>query len=338
MKKKFFPELEDDRRLFYLGYGVENPLDKLPIECKEFLKKFQILLDINSNDMQNIKISEQEIGNVRVPETISNEIMQYVFKNSPVFSRATQYSAPQVNVWYDDINNGEADLVTQVIKDFVEPEKMDVVKTIQLGSLSITAPVYIGKSTISDAYYDIYKPLIDCMATQITNFIDNSILNGYENDHYTIDGLSKLKNSVTAKAQNKITPYELKILRNRLHSKFQENAIWVMHPDTWAAIDILADGVGRCLASSDYSLQSSTPHFLLGKPVFLSEFMPKAEAGKTAIYYGDFKAGLAVNIAKKLEIQYKNLVSQHGIGFYGYMAWDAKVVNEQAIIKLTMKA
>ena len=274
-----------------------------------------------------------------VPTVITNQIIQNIFETSPVFSRATHYSSPQVDVSYYDTNNGVNDLVTTATKDFEKPEsKVGTFKTINLKSVLTITPVLIGKSSVRDAQPDILNFIVNRMTTQITNFVDNSILNGNENDFYPIEGLSKLKNSIAAKAQNKITPDELKILKNKLHSKFQKDAIWVMHPETWAAVDMMVDGVGRYLASSDYSLQSTTPHFLFGKPVFLSEFMPKLEASKVAIYYGDFKEGLAVNTAEKLKIEYDNLIPQHAIGLYGFMAWDAKVVNEQAIVKLVMKA
>ncbi len=63
------------------------------------------------------------------------------------------------------------------------------------------------------------------------------------------------------------------------------------------------------------------------------------EAGKTAIYYGDF-SGLAVKITEQINIEVlrEKFATQHAIGIVAWLEMDAKMENAQKIAALKMKS
>lgn len=77
---------------------------------------------------------------------------------------------------------------------------------------------------------------------------------------------------------------------------------------------------------------------LFGKDVYCSDNMPGMAAGKTAIYYGDYK-GLAVKVSEdiNIEILRETGARRHIIEVLGFVEFDAKVQNTQMIAALKMK-
>jgi HK97 family phage major capsid protein len=99
----------------------------------------------------------------------------------------------------------------------------------------------------------------------------------------------------------------------------------------------LKSSTGYYLLNDDVSSPFGTT--LLGKPVYVSDNMNDMAAGKTAIYYGDL-TGLATKFSEEMNIEVlrEKYATQHAVGVVGWFEFDSKVVNEQAIAKLTMKA
>ena len=71
--------------------------------------------------------------------------------------------------------------------------------------------------------------------------------------------------------------------------------------------------------------------------VYVSDNMPEMATGNTVVYYGDFK-GLATKFSEDVNIQVlrEKFADEHATGVIGWVDFDAKVVNEQAIAKLVM--
>jgi HK97 family phage major capsid protein len=74
------------------------------------------------------------------------------------------------------------------------------------------------------------------------------------------------------------------------------------------------------------------PYRLLGKPVYLSDNMPKDQ-----ILYGDYSA-LSVNIRENISIEVlrEKYATQHALGVVAWMEFDARVTDNQkvAVLKL----
>ena len=78
---------------------------------------------------------------------------------------------------------------------------------------------------------------------------------------------------------------------------------------------------------------------LLGRPIKITESMPKAEAGKVSIVYGDM-SGLYVKIVEDMDIQVltEKFADEHAIGVIAWLEMDSKIIEPQKIVSLKMKA
>ena len=89
-----------------------------------------------------------------------------------------------------------------------------------------------------------------------------------------------------------ITSTDIEDLQCKVKDEFQSNAIWIMHPETMYDIRNLKDNSGNYLLQNGGSMHN--PPLLLGKPVYVFDNMPKLEAGKTVMYYGDMRVHVEV--------------------------------------------
>ena len=108
-----------------------------------------------------------------------------------------------------------------------------------------------------------------------------------------------------------------------------------MSSKTRTALRLLKDDVGRYLLNDDITSPFGTT--LLGKPVYVSDNMPDMAAGKKAIYYGDMR-GLATKFGEDINIEVlrEKYATMHAIGVVGWVEFDSKIENEQAIAAMTM--
>ena len=91
---------------------------------------------------------------------------------------------------------------------------------------------------------------------------------------------------------NCITSTDIEDLQCKVKDEFQSNAIWIMHPETMYDIRNLKDNSGNYLLQNGGPMHN--PPLLLGKPVYVFDNMPKLEAGKTVMYYGDMRVHVEV--------------------------------------------
>ena len=109
-----------------------------------------------------------------------------------------------------------------------------------------------------------------------------------------------------------------------------------MNPATFTAVKKLKDGNNRYLLQDD--ITGEFPYRLLGKPVYLSDNMPKVAASAKAVLYGDY-SGLSVNFRENISIQVLrgHYAAQHAIGVVSWFEFDSKVTDSQRLAVLAMK-
>jgi len=78
---------------------------------------------------------------------------------------------------------------------------------------------------------------------------------------------------------------------------------------------------------------------VLGYPVYVSDNMPKIEAGKIPVIFGNF-SGLAIKTTKELEIQVlrEKYATQHATGIVAWGEFDIKVEHLQKLSRLKIGA
>jgi HK97 family phage major capsid protein len=86
-------------------------------------------------------------------------------------------------------------------------------------------------------------------------------------------------------------------------------------------------------------LVAGQPDILLSHPLYTSDTMPAAEAGKKAVLFGDFKRYRILD-RKGLYFQRLNeIAALNGqVGFLAYRRYDGALLNTDAIKTLTMKS
>lgn len=269
-----------------------------------------------------------------IPTTIVNYIIKKVYDICPILDRSQKFNVKgtlEVPYYPYDSNN-----ITVAYKSEFSALTSSSGKfaTVELKGFLAGALTKISRSLINNAQFDIVGFVVDEMAYQIARFIEGELLNGTEDK---VEGLSGLTNGITSASTSAITADEIIQLHDSIKDQFQNNAIWIMSPKTRTALRTLKSTTGYYLLNDDIS--SPFGSTLLGKPVYVSDNMPDIGAGKVAIFYGDMK-GLATKFSEEINIEVlrEKYADEHAIGVIGWLEFDAKVIDEQQIAKLTIKS
>jgi len=110
-----------------------------------------------------------------------------------------------------------------------------------------------------------------------------------------------------------------------LDKKYRRKAVWVMNDDTALKLRTLKD-------SSGAYLWNHADNTILGKRVYISNFMSNEEAGAKPIAFGDFSYLWIIDrwpfaLRKLTEL----FVPQQQVGFVGYEMLDAKLIRPDAV-------
>lgn len=269
-----------------------------------------------------------------IPTSIANMIIKKVYDICPVLERSLRFNVKgnlEIPVYPAD-----SDKITVAYKAEFSALSSSSGKftTVSLGGFLAGALTKVSRSLINNAQFDIVAFVVDEMATQIALFIEGELLHGTTNK---VEGLSGLNNGITADSATAITADEVVKLHDAIKDQYQQNAIWIMSSATRTALRTLKSNDGHYYLNDDVSTPFGVT--LLGKPVYVSDNMDDIAAGKVVIYYGDMK-GLATKFSEEINIQVlrERYADEHADGVIGWFEFDSKVVNEQAIAKLTMKA
>jgi len=266
-----------------------------------------------------------------IPQTIVQKIIARVYDICPVLEKSTKYNiGGKIMIpFYDDKNQIMMDYATE----FTDLEsKAGSFTSINLDGFLAGVLTKIGNSLINNSAFDIVNHVINVMAMDISRFIERELLNGTTGK---VAGLSTVTKTIIAASATAIILDEIVKLKDSVKSIFQQNAVFIMHSETLTALRLLKDGDGRYLLNEDPTLDFG--YSLLGKPVYVSDNMPKVAADATVVYYGDL-SGLATKFSQNMEIQVlrERFATQHATGVVGWIEFDSKVENAQAISKLVM--
>lgn len=268
-----------------------------------------------------------------VPTSIANKIIKKVKDISPILSRATvYYMTGELKVPVYGASSGH-DVKVAYSDDFTElTADAGKFTSVDLKGYLVGALTLIGRKLKTNAMFNVTDFIVNYMAEEIAAFLEGELLNGTTSK---MEGALSTTNEKTAAAAAAITADELIDLQAQVKQAFQSDACWIMHPETFTAVKKLKDGQSRYLLQDDFS--GEFPYRLLGKPIFVSDNMPKIATGKKTVLYGDM-SGLSVKIAEQLEIEVlrEKYATQHAIGVVAWMEVDSKVTDSQRMAVLKM--
>lgn len=268
-----------------------------------------------------------------VPTSIANKIIKKVKDISPILSRATvYYMTGELKVPVYGASSGH-DVKVAYSDDFTElTADAGKFTSVDLKGYLVGALTLIGRKLKTNAMFNVTDFIVNYMAEEIAAFLEGELLNGTTSK---MEGALSTTNEKTAAAAAAITADELIDLQAQVKQAFQSEACWIMHPETFTAVKKLKDGQSRYLLQDDFS--GEFPYRLLGKPVFVSDNMPKIATGAKTVLYGDM-SGLSVKITEQLEIEVlrEKYATQHAIGVVAWMEVDFKVTDSQRMAVLKM--
>lgn len=271
-----------------------------------------------------------------IPTSIADRIVTAVRDRCPILSGATIYRVNgtlKVPVWgkantTHDIAVGYQTEFTELTADSGKFTSVD------LSGYLAGALTLIGNSVENNSVFNVTDFIINQMAEEIALFLEKELLNGTSGK---ATGALSTPTAVTAASATAITADELIELQAQVKQVYQANACWTMTPETFTSLKKLKDSNGRYLLQDDVT--GEFPYRLLGKPVYLSDNMPKLAAGESAVLYGDY-SGLSVNLREDISIQVlrEKYATQHAIGVVAWFEFDSKVTDNQKLAVLKMKA
>lgn len=268
-----------------------------------------------------------------VPTSIANKIIKKVKDISPILSRATvYYMTGELKVPVYGASSGH-DVKVAYSDDFTElTADAGKFTSVDLKGYLVGALTLIGRKLKTNAMFNVTDFIVNYMAEEIAAFLEGELLNGTTSK---MEGALSTTNEKTAAAAAAITADELIDLQAKVKQAFQSDACWIMHPETFTAVKKLKDGQNRYLLQDDFT--GEFPYRLLGKPVFVSDNMPKIATGAKTVLYGDM-SGLSVKIAEQLEIEVlrEKYATHHAIGVVAWMEVDSKVTDSQRMAVLKM--
>ncbi|MCM1328374.1 MAG: phage major capsid protein [Ruminococcus sp.] len=273
-----------------------------------------------------------------IPTSIADMIVSKVNEICPIMNGATKFAVKgtlKVPVW-GKTENGH-DITVGYQEEFKDiTADAGAFTSIDLSGHLIGSLVLIGKSVINNSQIDITSFVVSEIAKKVAEFNEKELLIGTENK---IEGALETKNTLTANGAAAVTADELIELQAKIPTVYQANACWTMHPDTFVHIKKLKDANGQFLMMSNTgNITNSFPYVLLGKPVYLSDNMPKPAAGAKSILYGDY-SGVSINLREQIELQVLNekYATQHAVGIVVWYELDGKVTDHQKLAVLVNK-
>ena len=271
-----------------------------------------------------------------IPTTIANRIIKAVKDRCPILAGATVYNVKgvlKVPVWGKA--NSTHDIAVGYQTEFTEiTADAGAFTSVDLSGYLAGALTLIGRSVENNGSFSVVDFIVNQMAEEIASFLEKELLLGTSEK---ATGATSTGTNLTAASSTAITADELIDLQAKVKQVYQSNACWTMHPDTFTVIKKLKDSNGRYLLQDDVT--GEFPYRMLGKPVYLSDNMPKIAAGAKAILYGDY-SGLSVNMRENISIEIlrEKYATQHAIGVVSWFEFDSKVTDNQKLAVLTMKA
>lgn len=273
-----------------------------------------------------------------VPASIANRIITKVKERCPIFSGVTMFSVKgtlKVPVYGDA--NGDHNITVSYQEEFTDiTADSGKFTSVDLTGYLAGALTLIGKSVINNSDIDVLGFIVEEMSKRIAAFLEKELLIGTESK---AEGALSTTNVLTTASASTITADELIELQAKVPSPYQANACWTMNPEVFTAIRKLKDSTGNyLLIPSTSSIANSFPYMLLGKPVYVSDNMPKIAAGAKTVLYGEYD-GLGVNMRQNIEMQVLNelYATKHAVGLVAWFEFDSKVIDHQKLAVLVQK-
>lgn len=277
-----------------------------------------------------------------IPVTIASDIIDTVKELCPLLDHADIYHVagelrlPKFKATSSNADGVATPIAASYVNEFTElTESTAQFETINLTNQIIGVLVKMSKSLLNRANFDVRSFIVNKVAKTIVEFLEKEMLIANEGK---IQGAINTTNEVVAANQDKLDTTDLVDVQMAVPSAYQKNCMWIMHKDILKALRKLKTADGQFILNADVTAPFG--YTILGKPVYLSDSMPKnIAAGQNVMLYMD-ASGYAVKMTKSMEIQMlmEKYATQYAVGICAYVEIDAKIADENKIARLKMKS
>lgn len=268
-----------------------------------------------------------------IPKTIARKIIELVKDICPIYAMATKFNV-KGDLVFPKFDKDKGPSASYAEEFTALTSKSGSFTGITLSGYLVGALTKVSVSLINNTEFDLTAYVVNKIAEAIAEFLEGQLLAGSDGK---MTGLKSCTQEVTSAAATAITSDELIDLQMKVKQRFQGACSWIMSNNTFKAIRKLKNAEGDYLMNRDLTNEFSWN--LLGKKVYVSDAMPDIAGGAVPIFYGDF-SGLYVKLAEDVNVQVlkERYAEEHVVGVIAWAEIDSKIIEEQKIAKLTMKA
>lgn len=268
-----------------------------------------------------------------IPKTIARKIIELVKDICPIYAMATKFNV-KGDLVFPKFDKDKGPSASYAEEFTALTSKSGSFTGITLSGYLVGALTKVSVSLINNTEFDLTAYVVNKIAEAIAEFLEGQLLGGTDGK---MTGLKSCTQEVTSAAATAITSDELIDLQMKVKQRFQGACSWIMSNNTFKAIRKLKNAEGDYLMNRDLTNEFSWN--LLGKKVYVSDAMPDIAGGAVPIFYGDF-SGLYVKLAEDVNVQVlkERYAEEHVVGVIAWAEIDSKIIEEQKIAKLTMKA
>ena len=182
-----------------------------------------------------------------------------------------------------------------------------------------------------DAQFDLKKYLIERMAKTFARAEDKAFITGTGEDE-PVGILDDTAGADTGVTVNAITFDSIIDLFFSVDKDFRKNGVWIMNDKTALTLRKLKDDDGN-------HLWNHANDTILGKPVYITNEMPDADAGEKPVAFGDLSYYWIIDRSPASIQPLNELFALNGqIGYIGYELLDGKLIRSDAVKVLKVEA
>lgn len=202
---------------------------------------------------------------------------------------------------------------------------------ITLASHKLAAFLKLEDTLVRDPFFKIEDYLVKRLAKNFGRAEDNGFING-TGENMPTGILAETGGAEIGVTTSTLTYDDVIKLFFSVKPEYRKNGTWLMNDETALALRTLKDDAGQ-------PIWNQSNDTILGRKVYISEFMPGAESGSKPIAFGDFSYYW---IVRRRPVSVRTLTEQFAmvdcVGYLAYEFLDGKLIRPEAIKVMQMTA
>ena len=202
---------------------------------------------------------------------------------------------------------------------------------ITLASHKLAVFLKLEDTLVRDPFFKIEDYLVKRLAKNFGRAEDNGFING-TGENMPTGILVETGGAEVGVTTNALTYDDVIKLFFSVKPEYRKHGTWLMNDETALALRTLKDDAGQ-------PIWNQSNDTILGRKVYISEFMPGAESGSKPIAFGDFSYYW---IVRRRPVSVRTLTEQFAmvdcVGYLAYEFLDGKLIRPEAIKVMQMTA